>query len=133
MEGVSGGQGISPWSDVDVLTLDLVGQRLDIDQLLLPRCYQNTPYQEHLEAPSLTPNSRFFCLDRSSWVCSDGCLEELRIGRIGEVGTHRSWHSFDTSAEMMIEYQELVTGKGIGSAVSVLLVSFCVIPSARGI
>jgi len=44
MQGISGGQGISPWSDLDVLTLDLVGQRLDIDQLLLPSCYQNTPY-----------------------------------------------------------------------------------------
>jgi len=65
---------------------------------------------------STIAHSKFsvFCLDRSSWVCSDGCLEELRIGRIGEVGTHRSWHNFDTSAEMMIEYQELVTGKGIG-------------------
>jgi len=52
MQGISGGQGISPWSDLDVLTLDLVGQRLDIDQLLLPRCYQNTPYQEHPGAPS---------------------------------------------------------------------------------
>ncbi len=29
-------------------------------QLLLPRCYQNTPYQEHLGAPSLTGNPRFF-------------------------------------------------------------------------
>ncbi len=28
-------------------------------QLLLPRCYQNTPYQEHPGAPWLTPNSRF--------------------------------------------------------------------------
>ena len=44
MQGISGGQGISPWSDLDVLTLDLVGQRLDIDQLLLPCYYQNTPY-----------------------------------------------------------------------------------------
>ena len=60
MQGISGGQGISPWSDLDVLTLDLVGQRLDIDQLLLPRCYQNTPYQEHPCAPSVSPNPRVF-------------------------------------------------------------------------
>ncbi len=59
MQGISGGQGISPWSDLDVLTLDLLGQRLDIDQLLLPRCYHNTPYQEHPGAPSLSPNCPF--------------------------------------------------------------------------
>ena len=28
-------------------------------QPLLPRCYQNTPYQEYPGAPWLTPNSRF--------------------------------------------------------------------------
>ncbi len=27
-------------------------------QLLLPHCYQNTPYQEHPGAPSLSPNPR---------------------------------------------------------------------------
>ena len=27
-------------------------------QLLLPRCYQNTPYQEHPGAPSLNSNHR---------------------------------------------------------------------------
>ncbi len=29
-------------------------------QLLLPPCYRNTPYQEHLVTPSVNPNSRFF-------------------------------------------------------------------------
>jgi len=28
-------------------------------QLLLPPCYRNTPYQEHLVTPSVNPNSRF--------------------------------------------------------------------------
>ncbi len=28
-------------------------------QLLLLRCYQNTPYQEHPGAPWLSPKSRF--------------------------------------------------------------------------
>ncbi len=59
MQGISGGQGISPWSDLDVLTLDLVGQRLDIDQLLLPSCYQNTPYQEHPHLPSRPRRDEF--------------------------------------------------------------------------
>ncbi len=29
-------------------------------QRLLPRCYQNTPHQEHPRAPSLSPNPRVF-------------------------------------------------------------------------
>ncbi len=29
-------------------------------QLLLPRCYQNTPHQEHPGAPSVSPNPRVF-------------------------------------------------------------------------
>ncbi len=29
-------------------------------QLLLPRCYHNTPYQEHPGAPWLNPNPRVF-------------------------------------------------------------------------
>ncbi len=36
-------------------------------QLLLPRCYQNTPYQEHPGAPSVSPN----------------CLFLVRIGPLG--------------------------------------------------
>ena len=36
-------------------------------QLLLPRCYQNTPYQEHLGAPSVSPNCRILVGEESDY------------------------------------------------------------------
>ncbi len=48
-------------------------------QPLLPRCYQNTPYQEHPGAQSLTPNPRVF----------------VRIGPLGsaQVGPRKNYES----------------------------------------
>ncbi len=61
-------------------------------QLLLPRCYQNTPYQEHLGAPSLTPYSRFF-----AWI---GLLRSVQMG---------AWKNYESAGSVRLVLIDLGT------------------------
>ncbi len=53
-------------------------------QLLLPRCYQNTQYQEHLGAPSVTANPRVFVRIGPRRVCHYCAKTIERGGRPAE-------------------------------------------------
>ena len=56
-----------------------------VRQFLLPRCCQDTPYQEHLGAPSVTPNHRIL----------------VRIGPLGyaQVGPEQNYESVGRVSE----------------------------------